>query len=840
MAQQGCDTMQLVIAEKPLLGKAIADAIPGKGKDAGPGIIEKQWQGDTIKIAWCFGHLLALKPPEEYDPKYKRWALEDLPIYFPGWEKQPPKGDASKQARVKQLGALLKEASCVIHAGDLDDEGQCIVDELLDYFKYRGPVKRLDTRDITPGALKHALSNMDDNAGHRPDGTAAYARQVCDALFGFNLSRYYTLINQDTKMTVGRVQTPALGLVVRRDMAIANHAKQMYYTLYVDVLINGVKVRAKFVPDKNNEHLQDGLILDKEYIQEVASRIAGQPLGPGEVLVTKSNEVTPLPFNTTQLNRYCRTHFGLSPIQVLEVTQSLRDAHKAIIYNRSECPYLSMELHKEAPGTIAAAAGNLGINTESYEFDSSLVSRAFDDSKVGAHMGIIPTAISIDVKAKFNENQKRVYEAIALHYLVQFLPPAKKEMTKLVIQLPGYGGLVATASSYIEPGYRVLLKGEQDKNEEEGENDTSKNDALRSVKPGSYPVTAQSSEVKAAETKPPAKYTQSTLAEDMTRIARYCTNAKVKELLLKKDKDKTGENGSIGTEATRPAIIAGLISHGLLREVAKGKKKYIEATEKGRELYAILPENIKGVDVTAKWWCLTEDIKLGQYTPEQMAQNVLLTVKAVISSGAGRIEGIERIAQNTSGPCLGKCPKCGGDVYETPKGYACTSPGCKFIMWKESKLFAAIGKQLTPKIASMFLSKGRVGLKNCKSAKKGTKFDTILVADFSGDRVQFNFEDSDSKEPVGKCPLCGADVLEKGQRLQCSSDRCEFVLWKSNHFLDSICKTLSSQEAATLMRTGRLEVKNAKSKKKGTIIKRCIVTVDFTQTPFKWGVEFPK
>lgn len=832
--------MQLVIAEKPLLGKAIADAIPGRGKEAGTGVIEKQWQGDAIKIAWCFGHLLELKPPEEYDPKYKHWALEDLPIYFPGWEKRPPAADASKQARVKQLGALLKEATCVIHAGDLDDEGQCIVDELLDYFHYRGPVKRLDTRDITPGALKHALANMDDNAGHRPDGTAAYARQVCDALFGFNLSRYYTLINQNaTKMTVGRVQTPALGLVVRRDMAIANHTKQMYYTLYVDLLVNGVKVRAKFVPDKNNEHLEDGLILDKNYLQEVASKIAGKTLNPCEISVSQISEAPPLPFNTTKLNSYCGSRFGMSPIQVLNVTQSLRDSYKAISYNRSECPYLSMELHKEAPQTIAAAAGNLGIDTKVYGFDATIVSRAFDDSKVGAHMGIIPTAISIDAKAKFKENERRVYEAIALHYLVQFMPPAKKEMTKLVILLPGYGSLTATASSYIQPGYRTLLKGAQEPSENEDGEDTG-NDALRSVKPGQYSAAIQGSEIKEAETKPPAKYTQSTLAEDMTRIAKYCTNAKVKELLLKKDKDKTGENGSIGTEATRPAIIAGLITHGLLREISKGKKKYIEATDKGRELYSILPENIKGVDVTAKWWCFTEDIKLGQYTPEQMAQNVLMTVKAVIASGAGKIDGIEKIARDAKGPCIGKCPKCGGDVYENSRGFSCTAPGCKFIIWKDNNLFKAIGKQLTPKIASMFLSKGRVGLKNCKSASKGTIFDTILVADFSGDRVQFNFENADSKEPIGKCPRCGASVFEKGRKFECENEQCEFALWKSNAFLDSICKTLTLQDAATLMSTGRLEVKNAKSKKKGTVIKRCIVTVDFTQTPFKWGIEFPK
>lgn len=832
--------MQLVIAEKPMLGKAIAEAIPGRASDTSNSVITKQWNGDTIKIAWCFGHLMELRSPEDYDIKYKKWCLEDLPIYFPNWEKRPQAGDASKKARVQQMGKLLKEASVVIHAGDLDDEGQSIVDEILDYFHYKGAVKRLDTRDITPAALQHALNNMDDNSRHKQDGTAAYARQVCDALFGFNLSRYYTLVNQGTKMVVGRVQTPALGLVVRRDMAIEGHTKQLFYTLYVDVVINGTKIRTKFAPKKDDDHLVDGLVLDKKYLEDVFKSISGKTLSPATISVTQSSEAPPLPFNTTKLNSYCGTRWGMSPAKVLSITQSLRDEHKAISYNRSECRYLSTELHKEAPQTIGAATSNLCIDTSVYHFDPKLKSKAFDDSKIGAHMGIIPTVIKIDAKSKFNADQLKVYEAIAQYYLVQFLPPAKKETTKLAIELPGYGSLVATASEYLDLGYRTLLKGGAiEDGAEEGEKEDEAT-SLRSLKPGAYSALVQGNEIKDGETKPPSKYTQATLAEDMTRIARYCTNAQVKQLLLQKDKDKTGENGSIGTEATRPAIIAGLITHGLLQEVSKGKKKYIEATPKGRELYMILPDNIRGVDVTAKWWCLTEDIKAGKFTPEQMAQNVLLTVNAVITSGAGRIEGIANIAKGTKGECLGKCPKCGGDVYENARGYACTAQDCKFIMWKDSKLFAAIGKQLTPKAAAMFLSKGRVGFKNCKSAKTGRTFDTILVADFSGDRVQFNFESSDAKDPVAKCPKCGGDVFEKGSRLACSTDGCGFSLWKSNRFLDSICKTLTLQEAATLINTGKLEVKNAKSAKKKTVIKRCIVSVDFNENPPKWNIEFPK
>ena len=243
---------QLIIAEKPMLAKAILDAIPGTAKSVrAGGRVSYTEKGNYLVVALA-GHVLQLKEPEAYDPKYKKWALEDLPIFFPNWETEPAPG---KSDIVQCVKGLLKQASCVIHAGDVDDEGQLIVDELLQYCGYRGQVLRLYTSDTSTAALKKRLGMLEDNAKWRPLGVSAYARSVTDKTFGINFSRYYTKLN-GTLLTVGRVQTPAMGLVVTRDEAIENHVARRYYELEADAEVLGhcpPPVRVRFAPKKGRD-----------------------------------------------------------------------------------------------------------------------------------------------------------------------------------------------------------------------------------------------------------------------------------------------------------------------------------------------------------------------------------------------------------------------------------------------------------------------------------------------------------------------------------------------------------------------------------------------------------
>lgn len=740
--------MILVIAEKPDLGKAIAAATPGGGTYIGKEqIIKTSFHGEEMVICWCAGHFLTLKDPEDYDEKYKKWSLDDLPIYFPNWgHKVIESKKFNNKARVAQIGDLIKKARVVVNAGDIDEEGQLLIDEILDWHHYdKTKAMRLDTNDTCPAAMAKALERMSPNAGHVADGVSAFGRQLCDKVFGYNLTRYYTLLNGGGRvLPVGRVKMPTLGLVVARDMAIENHQTSYYYTLDVDVDVNHAVVPAHFVPSANDTHLEEGKVLDKSYLDAVAKQISNMALPQIEISKSSVSQAPPLPFNQTKLFAACETLYGMKPTTTAAVTQALRDKYSAITYNRSDCQYLGEETFFEAPTTIHLVCQNMGLDGS--QFDSKIKSKCFNDANLTAHTAIIPTQSTQDL-TKFTDNERKVYELVAKFYLVQFMPLCIKEITKLSAPAVNGGKIEASSTRIVKPGYLSFLKGipasdDAAENQQPDEKDAS---ALNDMAAGTYRGRTLGTEVKQKETKPPQRYTQSTLIEDMTRISKYCDNEAVKKLLLQKDKGKKGENGSIGTSATRSQTIAELIERGYLREEAKGKKTYLISTQLGREFYQILPDSVRKVDVSAKWWWEQEKIKAGEMTPEDMAKDVMKTVNAILQSGAGRMTNAETFSAGaTSCEVIGKCPKCGQDVVESEKSFRCKNRDCRFQLYKDNRFFVALGKKVTAKMAADMLKTKKASLKGCKS-KSGKKYDAIVTCDFSGDYPNFTLEFDKSK-----------------------------------------------------------------------------------------------
>lgn len=748
--------MQLIIAEKPELGRAIAAAISAPQQyDKAAQIIRTKLHGEETIIVWCFGHLLELWDPEDYDEKYAKWTMDTLPFYFPNWKHKPRSDDKGKNGiknRVNQIGMLLKQASTVVNAGDIDEEGQLLIDELLRFHNYTGRTLRLNTNDTSQAAMARALEAMEPNEKYVQAGLSAFGRQLGDKIFGYNLSRYFTLINGGrVTLPSGRVKLPTLGLVVRRDRLIEGHQKLMYYTVDVSVDVNGQLIQCRYVPNKDNPHLSEGRILDKAYAQSIQRALSGKALSPIKITKTIQKEVPPLPFNQVKLVLYCAKRWDLQPDKVALITQHLRDKYSAITYNRSDCQYLSEDTFAEAPTTLPQVCANMGFSPG--DFNTTIKSRCFNNANLTAHTAIIPTCSKQDLSA-FSEDERKVYDIIARYYLIQFLPPAEREVTKLVVGGPENGTVEATASKLLAPGYLSLLRNLEisEDSEESGEATSTGGDALSSLGEGQYSGTVKECSIRELETKPPARYTQATLIEDMSSIAKYVENPKVKELLLLKDKDKKGENGSIGTPATRERIISDLISIGYLHEARKGKRSYLVSSELGRTFYDSIPDNIRKVDVSAKWWLEQEQIKAGQLTPEQMARDILRTVDAVIKSGAGVMPNAERFANGgLGGEPLGHCPKCGGEVVETKRGFSCTNNECRFIIWSDNKLFSSIGKKVTASIVKSLLSSGRAALKGCTSKKTGNKFDCTLTADFSGHYPEFRLVfDNSKKKDSGK------------------------------------------------------------------------------------------
>lgn len=703
--------MILVIAEKPVLGKAIADALPGTATMKNGCI----YKGDYI-VTWVFGHMLSLKEPEDYDIGYKSWNINSLPIFFKDWQVKIGKdgslnkGQISKSQRVNQIGNLLKQADEVIHAGDPDDEGQLLIDELLRWFNYKGTVKRLDTANTTLVAMKKALSHMTDNKPHEPYGWSAYARSVADLMVGINMSRLFSCKNQ-TLLTIGRVQTPTLGLVVNRDLAIEGHHKQKYYTIACDINFNNDTVQADFIPAKTDSNLVDGHILNKEYAKQICNRLKGQTLKNINITKKIVYEAPPLPFNLVKLQTYCSGKFGYSPQQVLDITQSLRENHKAITYNRSDCQYLSEEHYKEAPVTMKAVIMNIRYKPKS--LDMNLKSKCFDSSKISAHFAIIPTNQKVDLD-KLSEAEKNVYLAICKYYIAQFMPKAKKEQTNLSVELGNGEAIKAVSTVIIEQGYRSIFN--------EAEKDKASN--LSKIPEGIYSGKITDTNIAEKETKPPSRYTKASLNEDMTCISKYVKDPKIKQLLLSKDEGKEGERGSIGTSATRSGIIESLVKRGFLRE--DGKK--IISTALGRELYRILPDEIKKADMTAEWWSIQEEIQNGTANYNKLIDSVYDTIKHIVANVDNYpVVNSSIIAiKKKGGAVIGKCPRCGGDIVETKTGFCCSNwkepTNCKFNIWKKSKSPLFAKTTFTAATVKKLLSGQSVKMKKLVS-KTGKEFE---------------------------------------------------------------------------------------------------------------------
>lgn len=741
--------MDLVIAEKPDIAKAVSKVIPGTPSWKN-GYIE---QGNYC-ITWCYGHLLTLKDPEDYGDEYARENTpnEKLPIFFDNWgTKVADKGPAllkngskapDKGEQVKTIGELLKKASLVIVAGDIDDEGQLLVEELLEWHRYSGPIKRLDTGALNEASLKKAMANLMDNAPWHMKAVSARARSVADFALGINGSRFFSN-TYGANLSVGRVQTAALGLVVARDAQIEGHTSQKYFLLDVDVALEGNGThQARFSPSKDDPHLVDGKILDRSYLEKLGQAVSGRKF-EAEVTKEPCEEAPPLPFSISALKSYCSEKFNIPPEETLRITQSLRMNYGGLItYNRSECRYLPENMHAEAPGIIAAVQANLGAGWAFPGLNSSIKSKAFNDKNVGVHHAIIPTAQKADI-SKLSEKEQIVYRAVCGFYMVQFMPNAKKERTRLTI--PGKGGseFSAVSTRLVSKGFKQVLRTQDDEVS-----------ALSNVPAGKYPCVLSNPSIQEKETKPPKRYTDSSLEEDMKNVAKYVTDPEAKRLLLLKDKESREEHGSIGTAATRSAIIQTLKKRGFLCNEGKN----VISTPLGREFYKILPDEIRKPDLTAKWWAIQQEIQDGNAKPEDFYQEVLAAFHRVASIQYPKIQ-LSNLAGAAGRKSIGTCPRCGKPIVEGKKGYGCSGyrEGCTFTIWKEGqhgvyKVLAASKKKLTEAMVKKLLSEGKVLVRGLMSERTGKTYDAYITMENTEKGVLLNlsFDNIPAKKTTGK------------------------------------------------------------------------------------------
>ena len=675
----------LIIAEKPELGRALAAAIDGNGKEV-RGVIRKQ----NVIITWAYGHLLRLCEPDEYDVKYKKWKKEDLPICFENWKLVP---DGNKKDRVEQIMALMQECDQIIHAGDPDDEGQFLIDEILDYAQNEKPVKRVYINDNTPANIKKAFHDLIDNDEKlRAVGRSAYARAVADYVVGINYSRLFSLLLRRKGMSVGRVQSPTLGLIVMRDEAIDNHVKQKYYELHTDGHMEEPDTAIRFQLKPKSDLLDDGKhILHRNSMEDIEKNIMSKPDQKVKVDEKFMDVKPPLPFNLAKLQAHMNARYGFDLSKTDQITQTLRDRYQAITYNRSDSQYLKEEHFQEADRVLPHVMSKLN---EQYPVDYKLHSECFNDKYVTAHHAIIPTMSDFNI-AQLLPDERRVYEEICRYYIMQFLPPIRKRQLSAVIKTEA-GDLRATSTYVLDEGYKKYFTPEKEDSQEEEEDDS-----RFDLPKGTYPIQLVSSDIQEKETNPPKRYTQASLIRDMTSIAKYVQDKEIKDILKKKDKDKKGENGSIGTSATRSQIVETLIK----RRYVEMKGKNIISTQLGKDFYHLLPEEIKKPDLTAKWWVIQEDIKEGNADVKTLVDSVLEAFVPHLKKDYSNLRVSGEVEIDDDRQAVGICPLCGNKIVENSKGFGCVNyrNGCKFALWKEDRFFQSIGKEVTLPMAEKLL-----------------------------------------------------------------------------------------------------------------------------------------
>lgn len=670
----------LVLAEKPSVARDIARVLGARDKG------ENCLIGKDYVVTWALGHLVTLKEPQEMDERYTRWKKEDLPILPARMETKVIKKTRSQFLAVKKL-MNDKETGDIICATDSGREGELIFRYIYEQAGCRKPVRRLWISSMTDEAIRAGFDSLRPSSDYDALYASARCRADADWLIGMNATRAYT-IRYGVLLSIGRVQTPTLSMLVKRRREIDAFVPQVYYLVNADFGdYKGVYIDAK----------GEKKIAAEEDAQAIATRVRGQQASVLEATREHKSVPPPLLYDLTTLQREANAQFGFTAKKTLETAQKLYEQHKLLTYPRTDSRYLSHDMLGKVQSTLAAYDGALQpLGEKALEYGVRMSKRIFDDAKLTDHHAIIPTGKKA-ANLSLTADERRLYELVAKRLAAVFYPNYKYDALRVVTSC-GQDRFLSTGQTVTQEGWKAVYAGEQASGARRVGKKKEDEQPLPDLHPGDERV-CRDAKVTQDQTKPPKEYNDASILLDMEHAGRQIEDEELREQM---------KDCALGTPATRAAIIERLISVGYVSR----RGKNLTATEKGVHLIEAVPQEIASPETTGRWERALAEIARGSDGEQRFREGIARLAAFLVQNASGAPDVAfapeERRGRTKRVPTLGvACPLCGkGKVAENSKGFYCTRfrDGCKFTIWK-NELVRAGGPELTAKLLKLCMEK---------------------------------------------------------------------------------------------------------------------------------------
>ncbi len=693
--------MKLVIAEKPSVAMSLAAVLGANEKKNG------YLEGSGYLVSWCVGHLLELAQPEAYGEQYAKWRYEDLPILPGEWKYKVPK---DKKTQLDLLCRLMKDkrVDSVVCATDAGREGELIFRLVYEYAGCKKPMERLWISSMEDAAIRDGFEHLRPGSDYDRLYDAAVCRAGADWLIGINATRLFSVLYGAT-LNVGRVMSPILALLVQREADIQAFTSQPFYV--PEITCGGFTASGEKLAEKREAAI-------------ICEDCRGQSASVLSVEKQIKTVQPPRLYDLTTLQRECNRIYGYTAQQTLDYLQSLYEK-KLATYPRTDSQFLTEDMQTTAASLILWLRDNMPFGKGcAGEPD---IDRVTDGSKVTDHHAIIPTVeiAKMDL-SDLPAGERDVLMLIAARLLCATAQPHRFEAVTATLSCAG-NSFTAKGKTVLQSGWKEIehlfragLK--QAKSEKEDNEDT----ALPELKQGQT-FENVSAGIREGKTTPPKHYTEDSLLAAM-------------ETAGAENIPEDAERKGLGTPATRAATLEKLVATGFVQR----KKKQLIPTEKGVNLIAVLPENIKSPMLTAEWESMLKQVERGEIKAATFMDGIADMGRSLVKAHTAPEERFLHLfpqAGENRREAVGTCPRCGASVYEGKKGFFCDNRDCSFALWKDNRFFSSKKKSITKSVAAALLKEGRVSMSGLYSEKTGKIYDAVVLLDDTGGKyVNFKLE----------------------------------------------------------------------------------------------------